>query len=80
MSLQDICRKLEYQVDLAADGTISITNGNRQKVFAAGDLNLQNNNGNTMVGLRYLAESMGYKVEWVPKYRAVVITDSQGVE
>ena len=28
-----------------------------------------------MVGLRYLAESMGYGVEWVPEYRAVTVTD-----
>jgi sugar lactone lactonase YvrE len=78
--LQAFCQKLECRIDWTADGTITITKGNRQKVFTAGDPNLMNNNGYTMVGLRYLAESMGYKVEWVPEYRAVVITDSQGVE
>ncbi|HRS20573.1 MAG TPA: stalk domain-containing protein [Clostridia bacterium] len=78
--LRVFCQKLGYRVDWTADGTITITKENRQKVFTAGDPNLMNNNGYTMVGLRYLAESMGYKVEWVPEYRAVVITDSQGVE
>lgn len=80
LPLRAICQKLEYQVDWTADGTITITKGNRQRVFTAGDPNLRNNNGYTMIGLRYLAESMGYKVEWVPMYRAVIITDSQGVE
>ncbi|NLT95539.1 MAG: hypothetical protein GXW85_08455 [Clostridia bacterium] len=80
LPLRAICQKLGYRVEWSADGTITITKGNREKVFTAGDPNLRNNNGYTMVGLRYLAESMGYKVEWVPMYRAVVITDSQGVE
>ncbi|HPX69398.1 MAG TPA: copper amine oxidase N-terminal domain-containing protein, partial [Bacillota bacterium] len=78
--LRDFCEKLGYRVDWTADGTITITKGNWQKVFTALDPNLKNNNGYTLAGLRYLAENMGYKVEWVPKYRAVVITDSQGVE
>jgi len=78
--LRDFCQKLGYRVDWTADGTITITKGNWQKVITARDPNLKSNNGYTLVGLRYLAEGMGYKVEWVPKYRAVVVTDSQGVE
>ncbi|WP_169738609.1 stalk domain-containing protein [Desulfofalx alkaliphila] len=80
LPLRAICQNLGCRVDWTADGAIIITKGNWQKVFTARDPNLQNNNGYTMVGLRYLAESMGYKVEWVPKYRAVTVTDSLGVE
>jgi len=75
LPLRVICQELGYRVDWAADGTITISKGNWQKVFTAKDPNLQNNNGYTMVGLRYLAESMGYKVEWVPEYRAVTVAD-----
>jgi sugar lactone lactonase YvrE len=80
VSLQAFCSSLECQVGMEADGRVTITKGDIRKVLEAGDTNLEIVNGNTMVGLRYLAESMGYKVDWAPEYRAVVVTDSQGVE
>lgn len=74
LPLRAVTEKMGCTVDWAAEGTITVTKGEEQKVFAPGDQNLRNQDGLTMVGIRYLAESLGYQVDWHPEYRAVTVT------
>ncbi|MGB4019523.1 MAG: hypothetical protein WBK78_08485, partial [Syntrophomonadaceae bacterium] len=62
-------------VDWVQDGTITVIGTTRSVTFASQDENLYNKNGTTIVGLRYLAESMGWIVDWVPDYRAVTVQE-----
>jgi len=39
---------------------------------------LVHKNDITMIHLRYLAESLGFSVKWVPEYRAVTVMASSG--
>ncbi|MDX9870814.1 MAG: stalk domain-containing protein [Clostridia bacterium] len=73
LPLRAICEKAGWSVDWAEDGTITVTQEDKQKAFLPGDVNLQNKNGFTMTGVRYLAESMGCTVDWLPEYRAVSV-------
>jgi sugar lactone lactonase YvrE len=52
---------------------ILIANENCRRIFKYGVDPLTIHQGRSLVGLRFLAERMGFQVLWIPEYQAVVI-------
>ncbi|HYE81341.1 MAG TPA: hypothetical protein VEG39_04135 [Clostridia bacterium] len=76
--LTEICNALAFKVTAGSDaGTMEISSGNTSIKFIADNEHLIIKDGNITVQLRYLLETFGYNVEWIQKYRAIIIYDPQ---
>lgn len=70
--LRLVSEKLGAVVDYKKK-SVSVAKGSMQKELTYNKDTLVLNKDTTMVHLRYLAENLGFNVDWVPDFRAVVI-------
>jgi sugar lactone lactonase YvrE len=75
--LEYICEALAFKITSGTEkDTVEISNGSMSKEFKVDNEHLIMKDGIITVQLRYLVEAFGFNIEWLQKYRAIVIYNS----